>query len=316
MRASERIPLRIWGPVFFRLLALSIPIIVCIWMIVRYNGRTRGLDVFANIDGYVYPVSSILLLLVLGSIAVVAINLLFYLSDMMRQVGKNEEGVGITWRRSVLFVLVGMLLLLVAYIVLIVLATLGFKSPFSHLLELTSIFSFSRWLAVITFSCFLVIDAAFAWSYTKQLQFLFGQYSAQIGSASERLSQLFLKIAQMRNNREFALLSAVLIDLPFLILTILGGALVDYVASNPMLHAARDMDFPTHSEYTVLEEGLFELFLQGVDAGVSVSVLLMSQLVFATLVVRWVRKNRRCDEPQPTFVHDPVALSHLLYILR
>jgi hypothetical protein len=240
-----------------------------------------GMTVFQNIRGGELRVNMVLLLLMLASQVALAAMLFLYIREMRRAAFRyrgDDGGVDRIW--SVVSDLSQLTLLsLVLYMGFVV-------AMFNGVLIVTAgaLFEWGRIILLATFFAFFVLDGLL-WVAGSRLA---REAAKALGAASgSENAPLALAQRQAENDRDLAFMSLLLIDLPVLALA-LGALWLRWL----MVHSGGyDVVFD-HAFVSCGIEGapnkdLADLFGNGVDAGVTIGLMVFSQLEFVVLKGRW-----------------------------
>lgn len=232
---------------------------------------------FGRIAGNSYRANSVLLLLLLSAQLAVAIGLAFYVIEVFTSIFNAARRGGPASRMGCfsLFSLATVCAVLLLFLVAIVGAAAGYLSNELAVASLDNLVIASRYVTLVTFSVFLFIDGWFMLIARAELKTL--RTTADTPDAR-----------RLRNDYDLSSGATWFINVPTILVTAAMWALSHRLAENPEFHKFRDLEFyPLHVIEAPLAPGMFELFLNGVEAGVLAAVLLFSQIIFAALRVRW-----------------------------
>lgn len=272
--ATPRVPLA-------RILVAGLPLFGLLAFVALVATDWIGPDLALAIDGNLYAANFILAVSTAAGQLVVFVNLNFYLNDINPSkaarggvVPKGEVGI---WTYHVLRCSafgIG------AYFLLIGVTLLGLGKKGYWLFSLDTFAWLSRIVTIILFAVFFWVDHVLAKSWTK----------VETSSSSAR------EKTRARRNRDLARFSKYLIDVPAIAVTVSSWAVVSCLRSSRFVAQVAESYVSGNVWGAPLSQADLELFVNGIDTGVVVATMLLSQLTFTWLLIEFGGTND--DESQ------------------
>lgn len=264
-------------------LALMAPVLAAIIFIHEYGpNEAQRLEPFGKIEGNTYSVNFVVIIFMLCSFVAVFLSLISYGIEAFSDLSDNSvnskrvrilNGIAI----SVIFS-VGLGLAVVT--VMVILSASGGITERWSLSRFETLMMMARWFAFVVFGAFMVVDLCFVVSQRIQRNSLNGN-----------TAEMEWKRKKRTHNMEFGINSILMINLPMLLVSGLVLWLNHELMSNVAFRAFHDLTFGKPLTLPRVADETYELFANGLDAGILSATVLLSQLIFVALQFQWGYKE-------------------------
>jgi hypothetical protein len=284
------------GRVFQPIAIVAGPLLVGLVVLVLAGYGYSTLDWLQDIDGNKYQANNVLLLAILVSHLIVAISLWLYFKDTFGTVlhykGRDDVFVGSLMVRAMRWTGTARVFS-VGYVALIVLASFWSAISFRFLIKGNKV------VTIICFLIFVCVDKLLA-----------DAKGAENAEANEVHAKAGTQPSAAENSRracnendiEFSRYSTFLINLPTIIITSLVWWLGWFMENHPTAFGAA---FNSVSmTRVVVNSGLdWHLFIDGLETGAIVASLLLSQMIFALIKIRYHVKEHEILHPSEALLY-------------
>jgi hypothetical protein len=264
------------------------PLVVATFFIISYNNSPNVLAFLNRIDGNQFTINNTLLIYITAGFGVIFIGLIFYLFGLMDDVFSYCGGQRIVLRinKSCLIALVVVIVFLVVYGLYFIISSSGLISKGNKIFNLNNLVLFNKYLTFIIFVIFCVVDILIKWSHNLQLK----EHNNALtnGSSDPKLKQ---KIESNKNQIQLSKDATWLINIPTLFLSLLTIVFTEKILALSIYTNFIDQSFkypPEIPDY--LKDNFFHLFVNGVETGIIMSIIIFSQIVFLVIRIRWELK--------------------------
>jgi hypothetical protein len=262
-------------------LVLCIPIGVAV-VLIAAPARFAGMHVFENIRGGELRVNLVLLLLMLASQVALAAMLFLYLREMQKAAFRYRGSDSVvdrigSWVATLSLVMFAALILYMGFVVAMFLGRFAVSAA--------ELFEWGRVVLLSTFGMFFVLDALLWYSGARMA----GEAARSLAGASTDAEKnaFALAIRRADNDRDLARSSWLLIDVPVLLLAFGALGLRWLMVRSGGYDVVFDRDFVSCGIEGTPSRELADLFGNGVDAGVTIGLMVFSQIEFVVLKGRW-----------------------------
>lgn len=283
-KAAER---SLWTKI--RPLIIFAPLIVALWSLVRFNkGDSSLLLSFNQIHNNIFIVNDVLLAFILASYAIVFLGLCFYfwaaVTDLNTDAGPNSTIKRLNAFSLILLALV--LLTLTLYLLTMGVTCLSWWSQDIHeALNIETIVWLNKYLSLGIFSIFLIADLL-AWKSQKLQQ---KEYNKRLALTSDNVD-LKHSLAKKSDQIHFSKDVTFLVNIPTVLLTGSMVLLTSYLDKADRFKGAVDHHLHFLEVRHAVQSETFQLFLNGLEAGVIVCTIIYSQIIYLILRTRWEPK--------------------------
>jgi hypothetical protein len=292
MRTQEGVPaLRRAAIAFIPVLCLAL----FLWMV----GTNRLQMTWLTINGNRYAANVVLAVTTVLSQLIVFVNLCFYLSDVRATRGVATDAKEALWSLGGAVskwpyrVLVGAWGTIFLYFGIALMTLFGGGRDGLWLFSLEAFSLLARIVTLGFFGAFLIVDVAVRNSWEAELQLLSGRSSR---SGDERRAV---------NLRDLAEYSIYLIDLPAIVVTLASWIAVFGLEHSRYIRNMLEVDYVSGQAWSAMSLADAELFIHGIDTGVIVATMLLSQWIFAWLMWKCRGTDVKVEVPRPALGASP-----------
>jgi hypothetical protein len=264
-----------WRSIFLKNAFVVTPVVISIALVMAYGSEGVSLSPFEGIQGNDYSINNVLLMFILASHGVLLISLGLYSADVWHDV-LRYRGANKSVHRCNQFALLAIfvtILVIILYFLFVILCCAGVKKSDADWFCFQTIFLCNKILSLLVFAAFFVLDLVLIRSQQKQLR-------DEVGGGLALFER-----RRHRNNIRLSLESTIFINVPALFVTIFAFWLSHFLASRAFTFRL-DRSFP-HPLSVPLGNGAYELFVDGLETGVIVASIFISQIIFAAIKFRW-----------------------------
>ncbi len=253
-----------------RILAAGTPLAILLVFMLSVRMSWIPLSWAFALNGNRFALDFVLAVVTALSQLVIFINLLFYLSDIYpSQPGPSAVPTGSIGRRTFLL-LCGSAFAFGIYFLYAAFTFFGLSHDGVWIFSVDGFSFISRVVTVVFFVVFLIADASLVKSWDKVLKE--GAGNAECGVRA----------------RSLAWFSVFLIDLPSIAVTLTSWGIVHALRGSEFVSHYKDVGYVSLPVVAATIDGqLSKLFFDGLDTGVMVTTMLISQFVFAILVIQF-----------------------------
>ena len=263
----------------FRIGIAGLPLVALAVFLFAVASDRLSTDWALEVDGNRYAANFVLAVATACSQLIVFVNLSFYLYDTRPPRGsaaasmlpEGQVGRGFYFALCVCWCAIG------AYFLYVVVTLLGKGKEGYWLFSFDTFARVSRLVTVGLFTVFACVDGALAKAWRRVI--------AVQGPTT----------AAMRS-RDLARFSMYLIDLPAIGVTVSSWLVVHFLSCSEFVTKVAEFDYLSGKVWAQLRRGEADLFINGIDTGVVVATMLLSQFTFAWLVWFFQEKASETEE--------------------
>jgi hypothetical protein len=234
-----------------------------------------------NIPENIFVVNNFLLILVALSFYTIFISILFYIIDLWSDIFRYKgDALKISVLHIFIFILILLLMIgIVIYIGLIIGIVTDKLIVKADFVNFNGILLINKWITLITFMVFLIADLTI---FATQKIIIKDIEGNKIHFDNDEIKNKTIKKA--KNVEKFSLLSVFLINLPMIIVAIYTLIITNHIEMTEAFHFFYDKDLDLT---TKMIKDYFGLFIGGLETGIIIASILLSQLIFAVLKINW-----------------------------
>lgn len=258
-----------------RALWASSPLVLLLLFILAIWNDFLPLAWATGIEGNAYAANFVLAFATVCGQAVIFINLCFYLVDI-RPAGPASGGDRETRAEmdDVYWILLLCGVATFVYFVYAASALCGVRRPGWPIFRLDFFGVAARVMTVLMFAMFTFVDSKMARFWSRHL-------------ASMPTDGHDDDAKRATASRDFATMSVWLIDMPAIFVTLTSWSLLAIMSGAPFMSQQLDTRYESGLIWVTMQRRDVELFLHGVDSGVVIAAMLLSQFVFMWLMWRY-----------------------------
>lgn len=287
---------KIWVWVTVRGALIFLPLFMAVLWLVLFNNGNDSLLSFNQIHDNVYIVNNVLLAFIVASYFVVFLGLCLYFVESIRDLNsyRGDSNTVKSLNTVSLISLAVALVALILYLAIIYITCSGSWSESTHeYFDIETIVQLNKFLSLVIFSIFLVADLL-AWK-SQSLQKKENQRRVDAVPDDRQLKHLMEHIS---NQIQFSRHATFLINVPTLLLTASMVVLTSYISGGRRFWGKVDHHLHFMEVKDAVEHQIFVLFLNGLEAGVIVSTIIYSQLIYMIIRTNLELKDRNLPSPQ------------------
>jgi hypothetical protein len=274
----------LWGAI--RPIVIFAPLVIAVVWLVRFNNGSSGaLLSFNQIHGNTYIVSDVLLAFIVASYVIVFLGLCFYFWGVINDL--NKYAGDSSWIKFLnAFSLILLLTVFVAlsfYLFAMYAICKGWVSQNVHeTLNIEIIVWLNKLLSFGIFSIFLLADLLVFISHTLQQK----EITKLLDSSP---NDIHLQSSKAQNSDQIHLSKSAtfLVNIPTVFLTGSMLILTSYLSNADRFRGAVDHHLHFMEIQHVVKPEIFQLFLNGFEAGVIVCTIIYSQIVYVIIRTKW-----------------------------
>jgi hypothetical protein len=234
-----------------------------------------------NIAGNIFFINNFLLILISLSFYTIFISILLYTIDLWSDIFRYKgDALKISVLHIFIFILIILLMIGIVMYIGLIIGTVADKIILkADFVNFNGILLINKWITLITFIVFLIADLTI---FVTQKIIIKDIEGNKIHFDNDEIKNKTIKKA--KNVAKFSLLSIFLINLPMIVVAIYTLIITNHIEMTEAFQFFYDKDLDLTIKMT---KENFGLFIGGLETGIIIASILLSQLIFAVLKINW-----------------------------